>query len=80
MLETFGFIDSLVVLFANVEEGIPPDTLGAASLTNALIIWSDGTFITLVLDASHGVQLTRAQAGNVNPAIRYVSISLVHGL
>ena len=63
VLESLGFIDSLVVLFANVEEGISTDTLGAASLTNALIIWSDGTtFLSCVLDAPHGVKLPRAQA------------------
>lgn len=62
MLESLGLVDSLVVLLANVEEGIPPDTLGAASLTNALIIWSDGAFITFVLDAFHRVELSRAQA------------------
>ena len=61
MLESLGFIDSLVVLFANVEEGIPSDTLGAAILTYALIIWSDGAFITFVLDAFHRVELSRAQ-------------------
>ena len=63
VLESLGFSDSLVVLFANVEEGISTDTLGAASLTNALIIWSDGTtFLSCVLDAPHGVKLPRAQA------------------
>ena len=62
MLESLGFIDSLVVLFANVEEGIPPDTLVTAILTYALIIRSDGAFITFVLDAFHRVELSRAQA------------------
>ena len=80
MLESLGFIDSLVVLLTDVEEGIPPDTLGAASLTNALIIWSYGAFLTFVLDGSHGVKLPRAQACDVNPSLRDVPVSLVHSI
>jgi hypothetical protein len=80
VLESLGFIDSLVVLFSDMEEGIPPDTLGATSLTYALIIWSDGTFITFVLDRSHGVKLPKAQACDINPALRDVPVSLVHGI
>jgi hypothetical protein len=80
VLEGLGFVDSLVVLFTDVEEGISPNTLGAASLTNALIIWSYGTFLTFVLDGPHGVKLPRAQACDVNPALRDVPVSLVHGI
>ena len=80
MLESLGFIDSLVVLFADVEERIPPDTLGAASLTYTLIIWSDGAFLNFLLNGSHGVKLPRAQACDVNPALRDVPVSLVHGI
>ena len=80
MLESLGFIDPLVVLFTNVEEGIPPDTLGASSLTYSLIIWSDGAFISFVLDAFHRVELSRPQARDVDPTLRDVPISLVHGI